>query len=53
MAVDVRRKRGIWLDGVHWSHPKGGSVMINLEAVNEWIRPGSKSERASRAAAYA
>lgn len=22
MAVDARRKRGIWLAGVHWSHPK-------------------------------
>lgn len=42
-AVDNRRKRGIWLEGVHWSHPKGGAVMINTETVEEWIQQGSRS----------
>lgn len=43
-AVHARRKKGIWLDGVH-CQVRNKNLWINLEAVEKWVENGLLSSR--------
>jgi hypothetical protein len=36
-AVHAKRRKGWWLDGIHWRLAPDGNIWINLEAVNAWV----------------
>jgi hypothetical protein len=36
-AVHAKRKRGLWLDGIHCQIGPDGNLWVNLEAVEKWI----------------
>lgn len=39
-AVHARRRRGEWVDGVH-CQVRGGTLWINIEEVEAWIKQAS------------
>jgi len=41
-AVHARRKKGIWLDGIH-CQVRNNNLWINTEAVEKWVESGTKS----------
>ncbi len=43
-AVHARRKKGIWLDGVH-CQVRNNNLWINTEAVEKWVENGLLSSR--------
>ncbi|NHO86604.1 excisionase [Pseudoteredinibacter isoporae] len=45
-AVHARRKKGIWLDGVH-CQVRGRVLWINIEEVEQWVEQGLKNCRAA------
>ncbi len=36
-AIDRRRERGIWLEGVHWKKAGDGRVWYNMKAIEQWV----------------
>lgn len=36
-AVEARREKGIWIDGVHWKKVSDGRIWFNTEAIEKWI----------------
>lgn len=36
-AINTRRSRGIWEDGVHSKYVEGSGLWINVLAVNSWV----------------
>ena len=43
-AVHARRKKGLWLDGVH-CQVRNHTLWINVEAVEKWVENGLLSSR--------
>ena len=43
-AVHARRKKGIWLDGLH-CQVRHNTLWINIEAVEKWVESGLLSSR--------
>ena len=43
-AVHARRKKGIWLDGIH-CQVRNNNLWINTEAVERWVENGLLSSR--------
>jgi hypothetical protein len=42
-AVHAKRKRGVWIDGVHCRIGPDGKLWINTQAVEEWVESGTKA----------
>lgn len=42
-TIDSRIQRKDWVDGVHYSRPKGGGLWISIKAVNAWASAGRRS----------
>lgn len=42
-GVRAKRRRRIWIEGVHWSRPADGVFYINVEEVSKWVE--NQSER--------
>lgn len=36
-AANTNRKRGVWLQGVHWKHDPQGNVVYNWRKIEEWM----------------
>jgi len=36
-AIRAKRKRGIWLFGIHWRKSPDGRLQFNIEAIEQWI----------------
>ena len=36
-AIIAKRERGDWLENIHWRKAPDGRILINLEAVEQWI----------------
>ena len=47
-AVHARRRKGIWLDGLHTRLAGDRRLWVNLEAVEKWIESGPNTETCSR-----
>ena len=43
-AVDARKRRGKWLQGIHWQK-RSGAIWINLEEVSLWVESGLDPSR--------
>ena len=41
-AVHARRKKGVWLDGIH-CQVRNNNLWINTEAVEKWVEQGLKN----------
>lgn len=41
-AVHGKRKRGIWLDGLHCKVGPDGNLWVNLEEVEKWVVYGDQ-----------
>lgn len=39
-AVHARRKKGIWLDGIH-CQVRNNNLWVNTEAVEKWVKDGT------------
>ena len=39
-AVHARRKKGVWLDGIH-CQVRSNNLWINTEAVEKWVENGT------------
>lgn len=46
-AVHGKRKRGIWLDGLHCKVGPDGNVWINTIEVEKWVENGNKATSCS------
>jgi len=42
-AVHSKRKKGVFLEGVHCKVAPDGNLWVNLEAVERWVEEGSRS----------
>lgn len=49
-AVHAKRKRGIWLDGVHTKIAADGNLWVNTEAVEKWVEQGMQATQSALAA---
>lgn len=36
-AVRAKRKRGVWIEGVHWRKAPDGRLFFNLPEIQKWI----------------
>jgi hypothetical protein len=36
-AVRAKIRRGVWLSGIHWIKAPDNRILINVEAVKQWI----------------
>lgn len=36
-AVEARREKGIWLEGVHWKKCPDGRIWFNTQAIDKWV----------------
>ena len=45
-AVHARRKKGVWLDGIH-CQVRNNNLWINTEAVEKWVEQGLKNSNAA------
>ncbi|HBP6867983.1 TPA: excisionase [Legionella pneumophila] len=41
-AVHGKRKRGMWLDGLHCKVGPDGNLWVNLEEVEKWVELGDQ-----------
>ena len=41
-AVHGKRKRGMWLDGLHCKVGPDGNLWVNLEEVEKWVEFGDQ-----------
>ncbi|CZP17184.1 TPA: excisionase [Legionella pneumophila] len=41
-AVHGKRKRGMWLDGLHCKVGPDGNLWVNLEEVQKWVELGDQ-----------
>lgn len=41
-AVHGKRKRGMWLDGLHCKVGPDGNLWVNLEEVEKWVEYGDQ-----------
>lgn len=44
-AVHAKRRKGMWLDGVHCKIADDGNLWINTEAVEKWVEQGNQATR--------
>lgn len=42
-AVHAKRKRGMWLDGIHCRLGPDGNVWINVCEVEKWVEYGQRA----------
>jgi len=40
-AVHGKRKRGMWIEGLHCKVAEDGNLWVNLDMVEEWIQKGT------------
>lgn len=40
-GVRAKRRKRIWIEGVHWSRPADGVVYINPDEVAKWVESQS------------
>ena len=40
IAMKFKRRRGQWIEGVHWRRGPDGNVWINTEEVDLWVEQG-------------
>jgi Putative excisionase (DUF1233) len=36
-AMEIKRQRGIWLEGSHWKKAPDGKIVYNFPAIQEWL----------------
>ncbi len=36
-AIDAKRKRGVWLEDIHWKKAPDGNIMISPSAIDQWV----------------
>ena len=42
-AVNAKRKKGVWLDGIQCKIGPDGNIWINLIEVEQWVENGNKA----------
>jgi len=36
-ALEAKRQRGVWLEGVHWKKAPDGRITYNIQKIQEWM----------------
>lgn len=42
-ALEMKRKRGVWEEGVVWKKAPDGNILYNWRAYEEWVEKGFKA----------
>ena len=36
-AIEMKKSKGIWKEGVHWIKAPDGRIMININTIQSWM----------------
>ena len=36
-AMEAKRQKGVWLEGIHWRKAPDGRIVYNLPKIQEWM----------------
>lgn len=48
-AFHSKRRRGIWLQDIHWTRAPDGHIMVDWRALDQWVEADRESSHAATA----
>ncbi|MEN8170991.1 MAG: excisionase [Pseudomonadota bacterium] len=36
-AIQIKKERGIWKEGIHWTKAPDGRIFINIHSIQNWV----------------
>lgn len=48
-AIQKKRERGVWLEGVVWRKAPDGRILMNLEGYHQWVEGTGYDQHRRRA----